>query len=357
MTDSSKSFDISIVMPVLNEELFIGRTLDQLYMQDYPMDRVEIVIADGGSEDRTREIVESYRNRFGSMKILDNPPRLPASGRNVGVRNSTAPYILILDGHTWIPGKSFLTDMIETFKKTGARCLCRAQPLTPPDINEFERSVALCRASVLGHKPGSEIYSDAEGYVDPSSSGAMYHRDVFDEVGYFDESFDACEDVDFNFRVRRAGIKAFLSPKLKVHYYPRSSLPALFRQMRRYGKGRFRLSRKHSLFSPIQWIAALGVAGLGLLLLVSLFSTQAASLLRTVVGLYVLVVVFFSAFLAHSKNHLGCLLYGPLIFPAIHFGLGTGFLVGLIEYLQKNKIQNHLEWILNCRCKLSQTGG
>jgi GT2 family glycosyltransferase len=300
------------------------------------MDRVEVVIADGGSTDGTRAIAETFRKRFGSLKVLDNPGRKPSSGRNVGIRNSVAPYILVLDGHTFVPSKTLLTDMVELFRSTEAGCLCRPQPLTPPELSEFERAVALCRGSLLGHKPGSEIYSQAEGVVDPTSSGAMYHRLVVDRIGYFDEEFDACEDVDFNYRIFRAGLKAVISPKLTVYYYPRSTIRGLWKQMLRYGKGRFKFSRKHRVFAPVQWLAAAGVVGLALLLLLSLVSSQAASLLQTVVGLYVLLVIFFSGYLVHKHRRLGCLLYGPIIFPTIHFGLGIGFLAGLLEqYLER----------------------
>ena len=322
-------------MPVLNEEKFIGRTLEQIYLQDFPMDKVAIVVADAGSTDRTREIAETFRNRFGSLKVLDNPVRRPSSGRNVGVKNTSAPYVAVLDGHIHIPDKNLLRNIVELFKTTSTKCLCRPQPLTPPDINEFQTAVALCRSSLLGHKPGSEIYSDLEGKADPTSSGAMYAREVFETVGYFDESFDACEDVDLNYRIKQAGLKSYLSPKLKVFYYPRSSLRGLWRQMVRYGKGRFLFARKHSEFSLVQWLAAAGVVGFSLLLLLSLLSAGAASVFRSATAVYLLLVVFFSLFLTVKEKQLGCLLYGPLIFPTIHFGLGVGFLSGLYEQLVK----------------------
>ncbi|MFH1685948.1 MAG: glycosyltransferase [bacterium] len=331
MSSDEPKYRIAILMPVLNEETFIGQTLDQIYMQDFPMDRVEIVVADGGSTDRTREIVEGFRSRFGSLKILDNPRRLASSGRNLGVKNSIAPCILILDGHTYLPRKTILTDMLELFDTYEADCLCRPQPLTPPDIGEFERAVAHCRESLLGHNPGSDIYSDFEGVVDPTSSGAMYKRSVFDKVGYFDEEFDACEDVDFNYRVQRAGLKAIISPKVRVFYYPRQSLAGLWRQMMRYGKGRFHFSQKHSKIAPMQTLAAAGVAGLGILAVLSLVSSSAWSLLTTLFGVYLLVAIGFSAFVGHRKSHLGTFLLGPLIFPVIHFGLGWGFLTGVFD--------------------------
>jgi len=343
VTAADSKFEIAIVMPVLNEEKFLGQTLEQVYMQDFPMEKVEVVIADGGSRDRTREIAQSFQQRFGSLKILDNPRCIPSTGRNVGVKNTTAPYILVLDGHTHLPDRYLLSSMLEIFKKTEAGCLCRPQPLSPPDINDFELAVAKCRSSWLGHKPGSEIYSESEGEVDPTSSGAMYARSVFDSIGYFDEAFDACEDVDFNYRVFISGIKSYLSPRLKVFYYPRSSLRGLWRQMVRYGEGRFRFSRKHKLFSPIQWLAGAGVAGFIFLLLLSFLFTPVFGFLKSITGIYLLIIVLFSVLLALKQNHPGCLLYGPLIFPTIHFGLGTGFLKGLIAYHNNKNGTNHTD--------------
>jgi GT2 family glycosyltransferase len=337
MTDSDSKYKIAIVMPVLNEERFLGGTLDQVYMQDFPMEQVEVVIADGGSTDRTRDIAAQYKDRFGSLKILDNPRRLSSAGRNIGVRNSSAPYILVLDGHSYLPGKTLLEDMVELFESTDADCLCRPQPLNPPDISDLQRVVACCRASALGHNPSSDIYSDFQGTVDPTSSGAMYRRSVFEQIGYFDENFDACEDVDFNFRIHMARLKAIISPKLKVFYYPRATLTGLWRQMVRYGKGRFRLAHKHRQLAPMQMLAAVGIVALALLLLLSLVSEAAWNWLTTLIGIYVLVVVGYSAWLAHDRERLGCLLVGPLVFPIIHFGLGWGFLMGFVDRLQAQR--------------------
>lgn len=337
MTESDSKYRVAIVMPVLNEERFLGRTLDQVYMQDFPMQQVEVVIADGGSTDHTREIAAEYRNRFGSLKILDNPRRLSSAGRNIGVRNTDAPYIMILDGHSYLPSKTIIRSMVDLFESTDADCLCRPQPLDPPDIGDLQRVVACCRASALGHNPSSDIYSDFEGTVDPTSSGAMYRREVFEKIGYFDEDFDACEDVDFNFRVHMARLKAIISPRLKVHYYPRGTLTGLWRQMVRYGKGRFKFAHKHHQLAPMQMLAAIGIVGLALLLLLSLVSQAAWNWLTTLVGVYVLIVVGYSAWLAHDRGRLGCLLIGPLVFPTIHFGLGWGFLRGFLDRLHAQR--------------------
>ena len=90
-----------------------------------------------------------------------------------------------------------------------------------------------------------------------------YRRTVFDRVGEFDERFDACEDVELNHRIDRAGLRCFFTPAVRVLYFPRSSLRGLFHQMARYGRGRVRLLRKHpETFSPGGFIPAAWLAGL-----------------------------------------------------------------------------------------------
>jgi GT2 family glycosyltransferase len=195
----------------------------------------------------------------------------------------------------------------------------------------------LCRGSLLGHKPGSEIYSDFEGEVDPTSSGGMWTRATFEKIGYFDEQFDACEDVDFNYRVHKAGLKSYLSSKLKIFYYPRSTLAGLWKQMRRYGLGRFRFANKHGDLSIVQWVAAAGVLVFALLFLLSFLIPPVFQFFKLVVAIYLLIVLLFSLYLFLKEKHLGCLLYGLLIFPTIHFGLGVGFLTGIVEHLTKQK--------------------
>ncbi len=337
MLKKKSKFEIAVIMPVLNEEKYIAQTLEQIYMQDFPMEKIEVVITDGGSTDRTKEIARSYKDRFGSLLVLDNPKRLSSSGRNIGLKNSTAKYIIILDGHIHIPDKNLFSSMTDLFAKSGASCLCRAQPLNPPDINEFEKSVAFCRGSFLGHKPGSEIYSDFEKEVNPTSSGAMYRRDLFEEIGYFDEDFDACEDVDFNYRISKSNLKSFISPNIKIFYYPRSTLGKLWNQMVRYGSGRFRFAEKHSIFSPIQWLAATGVFMFFFVLALSFLFTPIFELFKTAVSIYLLIVILFSFLLSVKEKHSECFLFGPLIFIIIHFGLGTGFLMGLLRKVSSNK--------------------
>jgi glycosyltransferase involved in cell wall biosynthesis len=328
---------ITITMPVRNEERFVAQTLSELLEQDYPKDRYEIIVADGESADRTRKIVRQIARIHTQVIYMKNPGRLPSSGRNVGFRKGKGDIFVVIDGHCKINNRQMLKDIVRCFEISGAQCLGRPQPLNPPGLSVFQKAVALARASRVGHSTNSLIYSNSEGFISPVSNGAIYKREVFEKVGYVDESFDACEDVEFNYRLEKAGLTAYMSPVLNVQYYPRENLSSLFRQMMRYGKGRFNFIRKHpdalniDILIPALFVLGLLIGPLTIFLNIITKSTV-SSLIPTIwiiaVGLYLLLILGESLRI-FIKNRSSCAIYIPIIFFAIHFGLGCGFLNGL----------------------------
>jgi glycosyltransferase involved in cell wall biosynthesis len=244
MSDSNLPF-ITICMPLRNEERFVGSTLEALLNQDYPANRFEMIVADGQSTDRTREIVEKIADSNPQITLLTNPGCLPSSGRNVGFRNGKGDIFLVIDGHCRIDNDHILKNLAECFERSRAQCMGRPQPFVIPEEPNVQRAIGLARTSWLGHSLNSYIHSNKEGYVSPISVGCAYKREIFEKIGFVDESFDACEDVEFNYRVEKAGFKTFFSPKITIQYYPRETLSGLCRQLIRYGMGRFNFMFKH----------------------------------------------------------------------------------------------------------------
>jgi succinoglycan biosynthesis protein ExoA len=328
---------ITVVMPVRNEASFIGDTLGQLLRQEYPDDRFEIIVADGMSDDATREIVAEIARAHPQVRLLDNPKRLSSAGRNVGFKNGKGDYFLVVDGHCYIPVRDLFKNVVNCFGGSGADCLGRPQPLDPPGLTPFQQAVALARGSRLGHGGDSLIYSDYEGYCSPVSTGAAYRREVFEKVGYVDEGFDACEDVEFNYRVERAGLKCYMSPHLKIHYFPRKTLGGLFRQLSRYGRGRYLFMRKHAgAMSLNQLVPAIFVGGMLLSLLIGILALsfgywpQVFLALMTPHFTYAGLVFAQSLHIAavHGYRYFTWL---PIIFLTIHGGLGIGFINGFLK--------------------------
>src|SRR5262249_1420841 len=151
-------------------------------------------------------------------------------------------------------------------------------------------------------------------------------------VGLFDETFDACEDVELNQRVARAGLRCFFTPRVAVHYFPRSSLAGLFGQLRRYGRGRMRLLRKHpETFAPSCLGPAAFLLGVVLGPLFALLSPWLALAYGATLGLYALLVSAACLGIARRERDGRLLRWLPLVFVAIHAGAGMGLLREFVE--------------------------
>ena len=231
----------------------------------------------------------------------------------------------MVDGHCEIADRDYLANVIAAFETSGADTLGRPQPLRAHRPTSFQQAVSAARTSWLGHNPDSAIFSDRAGFVPPDNVAVAYRREVFDRVGLFDESFDACEDVEFNTRARRAGLTCYFTPAIAVDYQPRASLRGLVYQMMRYGSGRARLGRKFpgtvtlpSLVPPI-WIAWL-FAGAGLAVL----STTVALAWAATVALYACVVLGESVRL-RLRGSVSPVATLPVVFSAIHVGFACGY--------------------------------
>jgi succinoglycan biosynthesis protein ExoA len=300
---------ISIVIPVRNEIKGIGHLLDSLTSQDLDHDLFEIIVADGRSTDGTAEYVRhfSLKSRV-AVTVVDNPGIRSSAGRNAGLINSAGEVIVFIDGHCHIPSKTLLRDTLSLFESSSADCLCRPQPLVAPASSETGKVVG-----------------------DPASSGASYRRRVFDVIGMFDERYDACEDVDLNIRLRKSGMAAYTDPRLAVYYEPRNTVRALFVQMLRYGRGRIRLAVRHFDVTSVSYFAPLLLVIFGLSALVSIgFGGAIRFILLGSLLLYVATVLSMAAQLARTCGSR-CLWQAPVIYFAIHLGLGIGMFAELLN--------------------------
>jgi succinoglycan biosynthesis protein ExoA len=310
---------------VRNEGAFIAGTLEQLFAQEYPSNRFEVLVADGGSTDDTRDIVVALAAERGNLRLLDNPKRWSSAGRNVAVRAARGDIVLLIDGHCEIDNPRYLADLADAFEHSGADCVGRPQPLDVTGATGLQQAIATGRSSRLGHHPDSHIYSDREGFVPPQSVAVAYRRAVFDTIGAFDESFDACEDVEFNHRAAQAGLSCFFTPSVRVRYVPRDTLAKLFRQMIRYGRGRVRLLRKHpETFSPGGFVPAAFLAGLILGPLPACLLPVLWVVYGGALAVYGALLAAVSAALAWRSRKPALLALLPVVFLTVHLGAGTG---------------------------------
>ena len=322
---------ISVILPVRNEERFIADTLAQLQVQSYPRDRMDFLVCDGMSDDRTRQIVSQMGMEDPRIQLLDNNVGRSSAGRNIGFRAARGDAVLVIDGHVEIPSDQLIANVAECFQRSGADCLGRPQPLVPTEGKPWSEAIAFARFSRLGHNPGSFIYSDYEGFAPAASMGAAYRPHVFEEIGFVDESFDACEDLEFNTRLDKAGLRCFVSPKLTVSYFARTSPWRLFLQLYRYGYGRFKyLTRHPDRISLGQLAPPVLVTGLASIPLLWLFARPLAVVAVALAGLYVLAVVLGALVLSVQSMPRHFLRY-LVVLPIVHLAVGVGFLASLVR--------------------------
>jgi succinoglycan biosynthesis protein ExoA len=318
---------LSIIIPVRNEAAHIAAVLNQLLEQEYDPQRFEILVVDGHSTDDTANIVRKYMERYANVRLLENPKRLSSAARNIGIENARGDAVLVVDGHCLIENRDMLKNINHAFEISGAECLGRPQPLEMTNATTLQWAIATARRSPLGHHPDSFIYSGKAQFSPASSVAVAYRKDVFEKIGRLDESFDACEDVEMNHRIDKAGLRCYFDPAIAVRYVPRRTLFGLAFQMNRYGRGRVRLFRKHrETFSLKSFGPAFFVFGVLLGLPLCFVHSVLLGIYLSVLGCYIFAILAESFRLAVQNHRLTMFPFLPFVFLAIHFGFGYGIL-------------------------------
>ena len=311
---------VTIAMPCLNEARFIEVCLRSVQAQTYPAARIEIMVADGGSTDGTREILARLAADDPRIRMVDNPQRIQAAGLNRIIRASGGAVIVRMDVHAeYAP--DYVEKCVEALTRTGADNVGGAQRCTAR--TRFQQAVCAALGSPLGM--GGAAYRDAsrEGYVDTVFLGA-FRRDVFDRIGLYDEGAVTNEDAEINQRLVQSGGRIYLSREIHVRYFPRETFHALARQYFRYGCGRARTLLKHrrvlKLRPVLPFVALLSGA---VLLAVSPSWALAAA------GLYALVTLMEAARVGRGLPLAG-VATAWLVFPVLQFSQAIGFGIGLL---------------------------
>ncbi len=318
---------VTVVMPIRNEEAFIARSLGAVLAQDYPPERVEVLIADGLSDDRSAEVIRSLPGSE-RARIISNPDRIQAAGLNRAIQQARGEYVIRVDGHTVI-APDYVRRCIEALQATGAHNV--GGPMDPVGLTPMGRAIAAAGKSSFAVPSAFHVSQKAQ-YTDTVYMGA-WPKQVLDSVGSFDSRYAINEDYELNVRIRQAGGQIYLSPDIRCAYYGRQTLGALARQYLRYGKGKISTLRKHPGSLRLRHlIAPLFVAGLVVGGLLSLAFPWAQALWSAGIIAYIAAALLFSYRIA-SKTDMSLLWRLLLVFAAMHLAWGAGFWVGLAQSL------------------------
>lgn len=327
---------VTVIVPMRNEEGFAARCLQALAAQDYPRERFEVIVVDGNSTDGTAKEVREMVLAYGIPDVFKtNPRETTATGLNLALQMAGGEIIIRVDGHTRVD-PNFISESVRKLMESGADAV--GGPIRTRGHGTVGRAIALAMASPFGVGDASFRHSassgdDAQDRWVESVPFAAYDRDVFSRIGLFAEDLDGGEDDEFNYRLRDAGGRILMSPKIRSVYFSRPTLDGLLKQYWRYGLAKAEVLRRHpSRISPRHAVPSLLVLSLTLGPLLSLISRKFAWLTALAAGSYATASAIASWRIGKEGNRQE-MPYLPLAFAAMHFGAGAGMLAGIWRIL------------------------
>jgi succinoglycan biosynthesis protein ExoA len=328
---------VSVIIPCYNEVKTIGLLLEALANQVYALEQIEVLVVDGLSTDGSPEKIAESRRRWPdlSLRMIENPRRVIPSALNLGISKAIGRYIIRLDAHC-VPDEHYIMRCVELLEADVADNVGGRWIIAPGADTFAAQAIAAASSHPFGVGDAHYRYAEKAAYVDTVPFGA-FRRDLFDQIGLYDDMLLANEDYDLNYRIRRAGGRIYLSPDITTRYYARSSLPALARQFFRYGWWKTRMLRKYP--ESIRWrqlVPPLFVAAFVGLVFSSILHGLPRLVLWALLASYGALNVYFSALLIRQKRadwRVG--LWLPAVFATMHISWGSGFLAGLPGALWK----------------------
>jgi glycosyltransferase involved in cell wall biosynthesis len=323
---------VSIIVPCYNEEKTIAKLLDGLRTQQFPIDDLEVIIADGLSEDGTRRVIEAYQKEFPNLNIqvVDNVQKTIPSGLNAAIRAASGEIIIRLDAHS-IPSADYIVRCVDHLQQGMAENVGGVWDIMPGSEDWIGRSIAAAASHPLGVGDAGYRYATKPAYVDTVPFGA-YRRTLLDKIGFYDETLLTNEDYELNVRIHQSGGRVYLDPSIRCVYFARPSLSGLAKQYARYGYWKAQMLRRYP--STIRWRQALPplfVLGIILLILTAPFHPFFGYSLLTILAVYFGILLLTSIRLALQKRNGAFIMGVPLAVSVMHFCWGGGFLFNLIN--------------------------
>lgn len=326
--------DVSIIVPCYNEAKGIGRLLEAIYLQDYPRQALEVVVADGLSTDGTVEAIREFSHNHPDLdlRVLINPARSIPSGLNRAWRAARAGIVIRLDAHS-APLPDYVSRCVNVLRTTEAANVGGQWDIQPSVSSPAGRAIAEAGSHPLGAGDARYRTGGRAGPVETVPFGA-FPRPWLERVAGYDESLLTNEDYELNLRLRRAGGRVWFDPMIRSVYFARPTLAALARQYTRYGywKGRM-LARYPGSLRARQVIAPLFFLMTLVLVLLAPWYPWAGMLLALQWVAYCAALVLSGVERASRRRDVSLVWDLPAALLTIHLAWGTAFWWGIVHGL------------------------
>jgi glycosyltransferase involved in cell wall biosynthesis len=321
---------VTVVVPCRNEEKHIARCLESILANDYPKERMEILILDGMSEDRTREIVAGYSERYPMIRLVENPDKHIPAAMNLGIRNARGETIIKMDAHSTFQ-REHISLCVAYQEKYGAENVGGVCKMIPGADTTTAQAIVLGLGSRFGSGNANVKVGVKEPTWSDSTAFGCFKKELFERIGMYDEKLLSSSDLDLNQRIQAAGGRILVAPDVVVNYVADADLRALRRHVfadvvwisyvMKFGKRAF--SWRH-------WVPAVLVLGLAGAFVLGTVNHWFLWLGVGVAAVYAAVSLAVSLQIATREREARFAVLLPVVFAVRHFVHGIGTLFGLL---------------------------
>jgi len=309
-----------------NEDEYLDRCLASVLGQDYPADRLEVLIYDGLSTDRSREIAGEFVAGRAGWALCENPARIQAAAWNLGIERATGEIVGIMSGHASL-GPKYLTAAVETLERTGAEMV--GGPVRAESTSPLGAAIALAMSTPYGVGGARFRYTAREEEVDTVFMGVC-RRETYQRFR-FSEEMVRNQDDELSYRILDAGGRIVCNPRIESSYQVRTSLRGLWHQYFQYGFWKVRVMQEHpAQVRPRQLVPPAFVGALSAGLLLAPMSTRVRRATAAGTGAYAAANVIAAAWVSRGRGGLLVLL--PPVFATLHVAYGVGVLAGMVRF-------------------------
>lgn len=330
------SLTLTIIIPCYNEEEHIARCLDSLFENDVDRDQLEILVIDGMSSDRTREIVHRYSLDNPLVRIVDNPERIKPVALNRGIREARGAYIMRIDAHS-VYEAGYVDRLLEEVRKGEVQNVGGVQIAKKSGLGFWGKAIAaaLSHPLAMGNAIHRFHLTPRPRFVDTVFCGC-YPKSVFERIGMFNEKLIRTQDREFNERLLRSGGKILLLPDVRAYYVPRTTIKSYASWTFQGAKWLFKA--RH--FTEVKMARLRNYIPLAFLTYVALLISWIPFGLPPTVVLIagVPAIVYFSALLvegirlAIAEKEVSLAISFPIVVVITHAAYGLGTLAGLAAF-------------------------
>lgn len=322
----------TVIAPCRNEINHIDNFIESIQKQEGFKD-TEFIIADGLSDDGTKEKILEYSSKFKNISVVDNPLKIVSTGLNIAIKLATNEIIIRMDIHTQYH-KSYIANCINSLMSNDAQCV--GGPWIARSNNLKQRAIAATFQNKLvvgGAKSRDINYS---GEIDTVYLGCWWKKYLI-EIGGFDEDLVRNQDDELCMRIRNNGHKIYQDASIKSFYFPRSKFKELFKQYMQYGYWKVLVIKKYGKTASFRHLALIVFFTTQIIsLLLSIFMKPLIYLSAGLLGIYITAITLLS--LNIWLNNSGIKLHHVIMtIFFMHFSYTCGMVYSFISSLWSSK--------------------